>query len=122
MVTGTTASSGDHSIITERSVSPVASWTRLASNSVWPGSAKPDLYSTFLATGLVTIAAAWADKTSATALRIEAIAAGALDPSGRPGPAVTATPRSTTGNAEAKVAVAEEGETLASGVSRLSAA
>src|SRR5580704_12021470 len=122
MVTGTTASSGDHSIITGRRVSPVASWTRLAKNSVWPGSAKPDLYRTFLATGLVTIAAALPAKTSPTARRIDAIAAGALEPSGRPGSAVTAMSRPTTGNAEANAWIAEEGVTVATGASSLSAA
>ena len=43
MVTGTTASSGDHNIITGRSDLPVASCTSVARNSVWPGSAKPEL-------------------------------------------------------------------------------
>ena len=43
MVTGTTASSGDHSIITGQAGSPVSSNERLARYSVWPGSAKPDL-------------------------------------------------------------------------------
>ena len=41
MVTGTTASSGDHSIMTGRAVTPVISATSRARNSVWPGSAKP---------------------------------------------------------------------------------
>ncbi len=42
MVTGTTASSGDHSIMTGCKDFPVASCTSLARNSVWPGSAKPE--------------------------------------------------------------------------------
>ena len=40
MVTGTTASSGDHSIITGRTALPVVSAASLARYSVWPGSAK----------------------------------------------------------------------------------
>jgi len=43
IVTGTTASSGDHSIITGRTDLPVASCTSVARNSVWPGSANPQL-------------------------------------------------------------------------------
>ena len=49
---------------------------------MWPGSAKPVRYSTALATGLVTTACARPANTSATARRIDAIAAGALDASG----------------------------------------
>src|ERR1700722_6394461 len=102
MVTGTTASSGDHSIITGRRVLPVASCASVARNSVWPGSAKPDLYKTFLATGLVTTAAAAPRSTSATARRMDSIAAGALDASGRPGSAVTRVVRGPPGRREGK--------------------
>ncbi len=42
MVTGTTASSGDHSIITGRSAVPVARAASFARYSVWPGSEKPE--------------------------------------------------------------------------------
>src|SRR5262245_11481163 len=101
MVTGTTASSGDHSIMTGLVGWPVVSSTSLARNSVWPGTAKPDRYSTFLATGLVTMAAAFPANTSATARRIEATAAGALDISGRPGAAVIGISSGTIGNARA---------------------
>ena len=102
MVTGTTASSGDHSIITGLTGLPVHSCASRPKNSVWPGSAKPEAYSTFLATGLVTIAAARPAITSATARRIEAIAAGALVASGLPGAAVTASCKGTTGKARWK--------------------
>ena len=78
MVTGTSARSGDQSIITACAGAPVASSVSLARYSVWPGSAKPLLYSTVLATGLVTTAKARFASTSATAARIEAIAAGPL--------------------------------------------
>ena len=112
IVTGTTASSGDQSIITGRSCRPVASCTSVARNSVWPGSAKPQLYSTFFATGLVTIAEARPARTSATARRMEAMAAGALDRSGCPGSALTTTSMGTTGSADENVAQAEAGVTI----------
>src|SRR5580692_12692050 len=115
MVTGTTASSGDHSIMTGRGVLPVASCTSVARNSVWPGSAKPDLYKTFLATGLVTTALAAPLSTSPTARRMDSIAAGALDASGRPGSAVTRVVIATTGSAEANAFPAASGPTAAIG-------
>ena len=43
MVTGTTAISGDHSIITGHAGLPVRSNDSLARYSVWPGSSKPAL-------------------------------------------------------------------------------
>jgi hypothetical protein len=55
--------------------------------------------------------------TSAAARRIEAIAAGALEASGRPGCAVMRSPRGTTGNARGNVAAAASGSTLAIGTS-----
>src|SRR5207248_196859 len=76
MVTGTTASSGDHSIITVRVGFPVACWANCARYSVCPGAGKPLSYSTDLATGFVTRPAARPVTTSATAWRIDAIAAG----------------------------------------------
>jgi hypothetical protein len=66
-----------------------------------------------LAIGLVTIAPATPLPTSATARRMAAIAAGALDRSGWPGSALTATAMSTTGSAVAKVAAADAGSTAA---------
>src|ERR1700753_4291883 len=106
MGTGTTACSGDHSIMTGCSILPVASCTSVARNSVWPGSAKPDLYRTFLAIGLVTTAAAAPVSTSPTARRMDSIAAGALEASGWPGSAVTLAAIGTTGSAEANAAQA----------------
>src|ERR671917_278405 len=44
MVTGTTASSGAHSIITGWQAAPVSSCASRARYSVWPGSAKPERY------------------------------------------------------------------------------
>src|SRR5579863_7276753 len=118
MVTGTTASSGDHNIITGRRVFWVASCTSVARNSVWPGSANPQRYSTFFATGLVTIAAAWPAMTSATARRIEPMAAGALDWSGRPGSALISRSSATTGRAEENAAAADAGATAVIGTAR----
>ena len=43
IVTGTTATSGDHSIITGHAGLPVCSNDSLARYSVWPGSEKPAL-------------------------------------------------------------------------------
>src|SRR5262245_41279982 len=113
MVTGTTASSGDHSIITGRVATPVDSSTSLPRYSVCPGSGKPERYSTFLATGLVTTAVAAPALTSATARRIAASAAGALDSSGWPGSALIGTPISTTGSAVLNAVHAVAGSTTA---------
>ena len=57
MVTGTTASAGDHSIITGCGAWPPSAASS-ARNSVWPGWRKPARYSTLLAIGLVTTAPA----------------------------------------------------------------
>src|ERR1700735_2452926 len=122
MVTGTTASSGDHSSITGRRVLLVVSCASVARNSVWPASAKPDLYKTFLATGLVTTAAAAPRSTPATARRMDSIAAGALDASGRPGSAVTRVVIATTGSAEANAFPAASGPTAAIGTATPSCA
>src|ERR1700690_1202987 len=115
MVTGTTASSGDHNIMTGGRTVPVASCTSVARNSVWPGSAKPDLYKTFLAIGLVTTAVAAPLSTSPTARRMDSIAAGALEASGWPGFAVTLVAIPTTGNAEANRSQAVSGLVAAIG-------
>src|SRR6516164_4866109 len=115
MVTGTTARSGDQSIITAWTGTPVAASVSFAKYSVCPGSAKPLRYSTVLATGLVTTAKARCASTSATAARIDAIAAGPLVASGRPGAAVTGRPRSTTGKARANTDAASAGLTAAIG-------
>ncbi len=112
MVTGTTASVGDQSIITgcgTRPSRPASS----ARNSVWPGCLKPARYNTLLAMGLVTTALARPDMTSPTAWRIEASTASALEPSGRPGAAVAGFPVATTGKALAKAAPASSAETSA---------
>ena len=115
MVTGTTASSGDHSIITVRVGFPVACWANCARYSVCPGAGKPLSYSTDLATGFVTRPAARPVTTSATAWRIDAIAAGPLPASGRPACAVTSIPSGTTGSAFANAAAAACGSTLDTG-------
>ena len=66
-----------------------------------------------MATGLVTIALAAPAVTSATARRMAAIAAGALDRSGLPGSALIGTPISTTGSAVLNAADAAAGSTTA---------
>src|SRR6516225_9969287 len=60
--------------------------------------------------------------TSATARRIEATAAGALERSGRPGSALTAASMATTGSAPVKAGAADRGVTAAIGMSRPSRA
>jgi hypothetical protein len=71
-----------------------------------------------LATGLVTTARARPANTSATARRIDAIAAGALEASGCPGSAVTLSASRTTGSAPAKVRAASSGATARIATSR----
>ncbi len=66
------------------------------------GLGKAPIVEHVLGDGLVTTAAAAPAMTSATARRIEATAAGALDRSGRPGSAVTATSRGTNRQRRAK--------------------
>ena len=117
IVTGTTASSGDQSIMTGCAATPVDCSESLARYSVCPGSANPDRYRMFLAIGLVTMALAAPAITSATARRMAASAAGALDRSGRPGSALMVTPTSTTGKAVLKVAHAADGATTATATS-----
>ncbi len=68
--------------------------------------------------GLVTTAPARPAITSATARRIEAIAAGALVASGLPGAAVTPTSSGTTGSARANTFTASAGVTTLSGTLR----
>ena len=113
MVTGTTASAGDHSIITGCGARPPLAASS-ARNSVWPGWRKPARYSTLLAIGLVTTAPALPRLTWSTAWRMEASAAVALVSSGCPGRAVAISPVATTGNAFANAAPASSGTASAS--------
>ena len=87
IVTGTTASACDHSIITGCGARCAGSCVAAnsARNSVWPGWAKPAWYSTLLAIGLVTTALARPACTSSTAWRIDAIAAAGAVAVGLPG-------------------------------------
>jgi hypothetical protein len=113
MVTGTTASAGDHSIITGCGARPPSAASS-ARNSVWPGWRKPARYSTLLAIGLVTTAPALPRLTWSTAWRMEASAAVALVSSGCPGRAVAISPVATTGKAFANAAPASSGTASAS--------
>ena len=108
MVTGTTASAGDHSIITGCGARPPLAASS-ARNSVWPGWRNPARYSTLLAIGLVTTAPALPRLTWSTAWRMEASAAVALVSSGCPGRAVAISPVATTGKAFANAAPASSG-------------
>ena len=113
MVTGTTASAGDHSIITGCGARPPLAASS-ARNSVWPGWRNPARYSTLLAIGLVTTAPALPRLTWSTAWRMEASAAVALVSSGCPGRAVAISPVATTGKAFANAAPASSGTASAS--------
>ena len=102
IVTGTTASSGDHNIITGRSDFPVALLHQLGQKLGMARFGKTPIVEHVLGDGIGDDGGRHAAITSATARRIEATAAGALDRSGWPGSALTAISRGTTGSAVLK--------------------
>ncbi len=106
IVTGTTRSCGQASIIT--GVPPVSS----PRNSVCPGCGKPAWYSTALLIGLVTTAPASPACTRRTARSMLAMTAGALAGSGWPGRAISGSDTGSTGSAAPNTSATWSGDRI----------
>ena len=112
MVTGTTASSGDHSIMTGRRVSPVASWTRRCQEFGVARFGKARSVEHVLGDRIGDDGRGVAGQDVADRAADRRNRRRRARPSGRPGSAVTAISRPTTGNADANASIAEAGVTV----------
>ncbi len=108
MVTGTTRSKGDASIITGSGAPE-----RCARNSVWPGKAKPaPSLSAFLLIGLVQSASAAPLRTNSTPRAMMAMTAPAFSGSARPGSGGRGSGCGSTGSPAAMAAAASAGAAI----------